>query len=116
MAKTEKEKEYQIGDTIFFEEKMVIPGFISGGSKSLLFTMALVKNISEDVTAVEVSTTAFNIRVENKYLITNEYSENSNIADYFTVALRGNNYIAFGYISDTAFSVTNNVPVNMEVQ
>ena len=115
LERVEREQEYHVGDTIKYTGSLITPGILTSSRTLLVTTLLLGKNIGPDVTAIEFSTSSFNIRAEDKYLIKNEYSESSNFANYFVATKKGNNAIQFRYQSSSAFSVNNNICVSFEL-
>lgn len=108
---------YNKGDIITFPLSINVSGFVTGDSEMLEFSIPLSKSIASDVTNIEISTTAFQIRKSGGgYLINSKYSEDSNIGDYFNIRCFGENYITFRYTASSAISgATNNTPISVEL-
>ena len=119
-SKLASELEYKPGDTITYPNKINISGFVTSGSKGLRGTLFLDKKISQNVSSITFSTGNFEIRAENKYLITGSASSSStnyNFATYFTASHRkGSNAIYFYYDAETSFNITNNSPISIALE
>lgn len=116
-----RNQEYQPGDVIEMEKNAIYEGFISSSKKKLWFSILLGKNISKNVTRVEVNTQYFDIRHSNGgYLINSAASSQANgytkIEDYFVVDSFSNNCITLRYDSNNAFDCVNNTPISVNLK
>lgn len=102
-----KGSNYTAGDSFSTRANNLLPGMISGASKSIVFTVCCDKPVEAD--SVSVTCKDFTARGITGYLLTDVDLSNYTV----TVAHQGT-YITVIVTADTAFNVTNNTPVCVE--